>query len=174
MLKPNEIREIITRSNPYLRVNPDKMQVFIDAGHIRLRGAASLSYEYAYTLRVIVQDFNGHADLIILPLLVYLRVNQPELFENKDKSQNPIRFDIEFLNQECIDIALDIDLTERVIVSTDANSGRLRAEHVPEPENEYFPSEAITIEIWDKKNNVSLGVIEIPESQDRRIHSNGR
>jgi len=165
MLKPLEIREIITRSNSYLRQNPDKMQVFIDAGNIRLRGASSLSYEYVYTLRVIVQDFAGHADLIILPLLVYLRTNQPELFENKDKSQNPIRFDIEFLNQECIDIALDIDLTERVIVRPDGTSGRLRAEHVPEPDNEYFPNEPISIELWDKQNDVSLGVIDVPAWQ---------
>ena len=50
MIKPNEIREIMTRSNQYLQENPDKMQVFIDAGHIACRGANSLSYEYQYTL----------------------------------------------------------------------------------------------------------------------------
>lgn len=167
MLKPLEIREIITRSNSYLRANPDKMQVFIDGGSIRTRGAASLSFEYQYTLRIIVQDFADHADLIILPLLVYLRTNQPELFENKDKSQNPIRFDIEFLNQGCIDLAIDIDLTERVIVKIDPDSGRLRAEHAPEPDNEYFPNEPVTVEIWDKQNNQSLGVVDIPAWQDK-------
>ncbi|NLY33938.1 MAG: phage tail protein [Alcaligenaceae bacterium] len=166
MLKPNEIREIITRSNQYLRDNPDKMQVFIDAGHIACRGAKSLSYEYQYTLNIIVQDFSAHADLIILPLLIYLRTNQPELFENKDKAKNLIRFDIEFLNQECIDMSIQVDLTERVIVSQPPGESRLKAEHVPEPEHDELPNTPYHIDIYNRTTNEHLGTVDYPAWQE--------
>ena len=162
MLKPNEIREIITRSNKYLRVNPDKLQVFIDAGRIACRGASSLSYEYQYTLTVIVQDYPEHADLIVLPLLVYLRTNQPELFENPKKSDDVIKFDIEFLNQNTIDLMIKIDLTERVIVAPDVSTGRLKATHIPEPEHPEFPNHDINIDVYDRPEGTYLGRIHYP------------
>lgn len=166
MIKPNEIREIMTRSNQYLQENPDKMQVFIDAGHIACRGANSLSYEYQYTLNIIVQDFAAHADLLILPLLIYLRTNQPELFENKDKAKNLIRFDIEFLNQECIDISIQVDLTERVIVSQPAGATRLRADHVGEPEHPDLPNTPYHIDIFNRQTDEHLGTINYPAWQE--------
>lgn len=162
MLKPNEIREIITRSNDYLRMNPDRLQVFIDAGNIACRGAASLSYEYQYTLTVIVQDFPEHADLIVLPLLVYLRTNQPELFENPGKSNDVIKFDIEFLTQSTIDLMIKIDLTERVIVATDSETGRLKATHIPEPEHPEFPNRDINIDVYDRPAGTFIGRIHCP------------
>ena len=162
MLKPNEIREIITRSNDYLQVNPDKLQVFIDAGQIACRGGNNLSYEYRYTLTVIIQDFPEHADLIILPLLVYLRTNQPELFENQNKSDDVIQFDIEFLNQSTIDLMIKIDLTERVLVAANAASGRLTATHLPEPEHPDFPNEDINIDVYDRPQGKYLGTIHCP------------
>lgn len=162
MLKPNEIREIITRSNDYLRVNPDKLQVFIDAGSIACRGSKSLSYEYQYTLTVIVQDYPEHADLIVLPLLVYLRTNQPELFENSTKSDDVIRFDIEFLNQSTIDLMIKIDLTERVLVALDASNGRLKATHIPEPNHPDYPNQDTIIDVYDRPEGVHLGQINYP------------
>lgn len=163
MLKPNEIREIITRYNDYLRINPDKLQVYIDNGKIVCTGAHSLSYEYNYTLTVIVQDFDAHADLIILPLLVYLRTNQPELFENYDKNKDAINFEIDFLNQSTIDLMLKIPLTERVLV-TDAD-GKLTALHTPEPEHPDYPDHDYVIEVINRRDNEKLGNIIINKWQ---------
>src|SRR5690625_5099285 len=117
MLKPDRIREIITRANPYLKRDPDKLHVFLDSGRVVAHGAASLSYEYQYTINVVVLDYPHHADQIFVPLLAYLRTQQPELFENKEKAQNMIRFEAEVLNQQAVDLSIEIDLTERVIVS---------------------------------------------------------
>ncbi|WP_256330877.1 phage tail protein [Pelistega sp. MC2] len=164
MLKPNEVREIIARANLYLQENPDKLQVFIDAGKVVSTGAVGLSFEYDYTLTVIVQDFNGHADLIVLPLLVYLRTNQPELFENYNKNKELIQFDVEFLDQSSIDLMLKVNLTERVLVRDDG-AGKLRAEHITEPEHPELPNQDYHIQIIDRHTDELIGNITIPKWQ---------
>lgn len=161
MLKPNQIREIIVRANPYLVNDPDKLQVFLDSGRIVSYGAASLSFEYRYTLNVIVQDFPNHADQIILPLLAYLRTQQPELFENKDLAQNLIRFDAEILNKSVLDLSIQVDLTERVIVSQNVDN-KLVATHVGEPDLPDFPAQDIVIELYDRPNNKHIGTFSMP------------
>lgn len=160
MLKPAAVREIITRANTYLRRDPDKLQVFLDSGRVVARGATSLSYEYRYTLNIIVQDFPNHADQIILPMLAYLRTQQPELFENLELSNNLIRFDAEILNQDTIDLSLQVDLTERVIVGQEGN--KLIATHVAEPPHPDFPEQDITIELINKKTGDVLGIFTVP------------
>jgi len=163
MLKPAAIREIITRANPYLKRDPDKLQVFLDSGRIVARGAASLSFEYRYTLNVIVQDYPNHADQIILPMLAYLRTQQPELFENKELSDNLIRFDAEILNQQTIDLSLQVDLTERVIVKSEDN--KLVASHPGEPQHPDFPDEDVEVELVNVITGESLGVFTVPAWQ---------
>lgn len=161
MLKPNHIREIITRANPYLRRDPDKLQVFLDEGRIACRGANSLSYEYAYTLNVIVQDYPHHADQIIIPLLAYLRAQQPELFENRDNSAQVIRFDAEFLNHKTLDLSIQVDLTERVLVKQ--AEGGLEASYAGEPEHPEYPTKDMVADVYDRKQgNKHLGQFKIP------------
>lgn len=161
MLKPDKIRQIITLANPYLQRDPDKLQVFLDSGRIVAYGAASLSYEYRYTLNVIVQDYPNHADQIFLPMLVYLRTQQPELFENQEKAQNLIRFDAEMLSQQTIDLSIQVDLTERVIVKL-SDENKLHATHVGEPDHPDFPAEAITVELYNRVTGELLGVFTAP------------
>lgn len=161
MLKPDAIREIITRANPYLKRDPDKLQVFLDSGRIVAYGASSLSYEYRYTLNVIVMDYPHHADQIIVPMLAYLRTRQPELFENRDLAQNLIRFDAEILNQSVIDLSLQVDLTERVIVNPDGD-GKLTVAHAAEPAHPAFPAEEVTVELIDKETGDVLGTFTAP------------
>lgn len=161
MLKPNHIREIITRANPYLKRDPDKLQVFLDEGRIACRGANSLSYEYAYTLNVIVQDYPHHADRIIIPLLAYLRAQQPELFENRDNSDQVIRFDAEFLNHKTLDLSIQVDLTERVLVKQ--TEGGLEASYPGEPEHPEYPTKDMVVDVYDRKQgNKHLGQFKMP------------
>ncbi|QDQ87657.1 phage tail protein [Alcaligenaceae bacterium SJ-26] len=160
MLKPARIREIIVKANPYLARDPDKLQVFLDSGEIACHGAASLSFEYRYKLNIIVQDFPDHADRVILPVLAYLRTNQPELFENHDNAKQVIRFDAELLSQDLIDLSIEVNLTERVIVET--VDGRMQARHVPEPAHPQFPAEDQQLDIYDRVNGTLLGTIDMP------------
>jgi hypothetical protein len=67
-------------------------------------------------------------------------VNQPDLMTNAQKRQGAIRFEVEFLNQQTFDLSLELDLTERVLVSANPDKpGDLRALHVPEPPDPDFP-----------------------------------
>lgn len=132
MLKPASLRAAIEAALPDLKRNPDRLLVFIDEGTIRCTAAASLSFEYGYTLKVIVTDYAQHADTIMVPLLAWIATNQPELLANPDRQRDGIRFEADLLDKGKMDLALSIQLTERVVVRP-MEGGGYTAEHVPEP-----------------------------------------
>jgi hypothetical protein len=117
MYKPNSLRKHITEANPDLNNNPDKLLVFADEGKVVGTGTESLSFEYNYRLNLIITDYTGDADAIMVPLLAWLQHHQPDLLANPEKRANGIRFSVDFNNHESIDLSLEIDLSERVIVS---------------------------------------------------------
>ena len=81
MNKPNSLREHLLAKVPGLAQNPDRLLIFIDEGTLRCTSAASLSWEYGYTLQVILTDFAAHPDTVMLPLLGWLTVHQLPLTE---------------------------------------------------------------------------------------------
>ena len=85
MLKPGSLRAHLTAALPELARDPEKLVVLARAGRTICTGTASLSFEYAYTLQVIVLDYAGHADAVVVPLLAWVARNQPELLDNPDK-----------------------------------------------------------------------------------------
>jgi hypothetical protein len=140
MNKPDNLREHLLSAVPELRHNPDRLLIFIDNGKVRCTAAASLSFEYAYDLQIILTDFAGHPDSVILPLLGWLRVNQSELLANLDKSADGITFEADVIDQSKVDMSLSLPLTERVIVKKQAD-GTYDIKHAEEPQ--YTPYEAI-------------------------------
>ncbi len=164
MLKPNEIRELITRSIPFFKKNPEQLIIYLNEGSISARGTNGLSYQYNYRLNVLITDFSGHIDTVILPILIYLRTNQPELFENYQKNSSLIQFEVDILNDHLVDLSLQIDLTERVLVD-ESNKGKLRATHLPEPEHPELPNHSYSLEIWNRPDGELLGTIDVPKWQ---------
>ena len=116
MLKPASLRAHLTAAVPSLATNPHNLIVVARGGHTHTTGTGTLSFEYAYTLQVIVLDYAGHADAIVVPVLAWIARNQPELFDNPERTKQALRFDVEYLTAHTIDLALEIDLTERVLV----------------------------------------------------------
>jgi len=159
MLKPGHLRHHLTEANPMLRRNPDRLHVFADRGRVVSTGASSLSFEYQYTLNIIVTEYAGHADAIIVPLLAWIRVHQPDLMLNDARRKDGFRFDVEFLNQQAVDLSIEIDLTERVIVSRD-DHGRLAAAHVGEPPDPNFPLIPEELELWARDELLAKWQIE--------------
>lgn len=135
MLKLADLRQHLAAAVPTLARDPEKFLVLASAGRITSTGTASLSFEYAYTAQLYALDYAGHADAVIVPLLAWAKRNQPELFANPDRWPQGIRFTAEYLTTDTIDLAVEIDLTERVVVGPRAGAqpGALQAEHLPEP-----------------------------------------
>lgn len=147
MNKPNSLRDHLLASVPELHKSPDRMLVFIDNGTIRSTAAPGLSFEYGYTLNVILTDYAGHPDAVAIPLLAWLRVNQPELLTNLEKGKTAIAFEADVLDNSKVDLSLKLPLTERVIVKKQPD-GSLQVSHPDEPElfEETFTLDGLRLE----------------------------
>lgn len=132
MIKPASLRAAVEAALPDLKRNPDRLLVFIDEGSIRCTNAVSLSFEYGYTLQLVVTDYAEHADTIMVPILAWVKDNQPELLANPERQRNGIRFEAELLSHQSMDLAVRIQITERVVVA-DLPDGSRTATHVGEP-----------------------------------------
>lgn len=131
MIKPASLRAAIEAALPGLKKNPDRLLVFINEGSLRCTAATSLSFEYGYTLEVVVTDYAEHADTLMVPILAWVKVNQPELLADPNK-RDGIRFEADLLSHQSMDLSVRIELTERVVV-TDNQDGSRTATHVGEP-----------------------------------------
>lgn len=135
MRKPVELRAAITAAVADLKRNPEKLHLFVEEGRAVATGAKTISFEYQYILTLLVTDFSESADTIMLPVMAWLRENQPELFTNPDKRPDGFKFETDILNHDCVDLLMRIPLTERVIVKV--VDGRYTVTHASEPANEF-------------------------------------
>lgn len=133
MYKPNSLRTHLSESLTDLKQNPDKLLVFADEGHIVASASDSLSFEYRYKLNIIITDYAGEEDAIMVPLLAWIKIHQIELLENQEQRKTGIGFDVDFNNHETVDLSITIALTERVIVKH-GEQGRLDIKHLAEPQ----------------------------------------
>jgi hypothetical protein len=51
----------------------------LDDGNNTATLARSLSFEKRYTLNIVVTDFTDDIDLLFVPIMAWLRVNQPDI-----------------------------------------------------------------------------------------------
>lgn len=147
MNKPNSLRAHLLAAVLELHKNPDRLLVFIDNGTIRSTAAPGLSFEYSYTLNIILTDYAGHPDAVAIPLLAWLLVNQPELLTNLEKGKTAIAFEADVLDNSKVDLSLKLPLTERVIVKKQ-DDGSLQVSHPNEPElfEETFTLDGLRLE----------------------------
>ena len=92
---------------------------------------ASLSFEYRFRLNLIVTDYAGDADAIMVALIVCLKVHQLDLLANKERRKHGIAFEVDFNNHETVGISIKLDLTERVVVKR-GDAGRRDIQHLSE------------------------------------------
>lgn len=140
MKKLAHLRDHLLSTVPELQRGPDRLLTFIEDGEIEFWRGENLSHLYRIPARVIVTDYRGEADDIVIPLLEWLQVHEPGL-----APQNTLRVDIEILDNKTIDLALTIQLTERVIV-TEENGQRTIRHVLPEPEMQMNPDAEWAIE----------------------------
>lgn len=131
MKKPIELRAHLARWVPDLAANPDKLHVLVEKGAVATRLADSLGFEYRYTLQLIVTDFAQPADVLIVPLLVWLQTEQPDLLMDTVRRDKALSFEAESSDNELFDIAITLELSERVLVS--AVPSGFQCTHLGEP-----------------------------------------
>ena len=134
MMKATSLREALTVAVPHLAAHPDALHVFVDEGAVVGTGAQTLGFEYRYTLTLIVTDYPHSSDTIVVPVLAWLRTNQPDTFTNPDKREDAFKFEAEILNHTTVDISIKLKLTERVTVKVEGSG--YHVEHHSEPVNE--------------------------------------
>ena len=134
MMKATSLRDTLAAAVPYLAAKPDALHVFVDEGRVLATGARSLGFEYQYPLTLIVTDYPHDSDTIVVPVLAWLRTNQPDVFFNPDKRLDAFKFEAEILNHDTVDISIKLLLSERVTVKVDGRGYQVA--HHPEPINE--------------------------------------
>lgn len=129
MNKPKSIRDFLQAKVPALMQRPDDFLTFIESGQVVSTQSANPSFVYHYKLNLVVLDFNGHADEIMLPILIWLRINQPDILTGEPNDK--FTFEAEILTNETTDISISLQLTERVKVTVDGDT--LTTHHCGEP-----------------------------------------
>lgn len=136
MIKPASLRAAIAAAVPDLAANPDKFLVFADAGALAAAGTKSLSFEYRYTLNLILTDFAGDPDAVMIALLAWVQRNQSDLLNNPSTRSSAITFEVDHLNNTTCDLSIKLPLAESVMVTIGAD-GRPIAKHKEEPVPEW-------------------------------------
>lgn len=119
MRKADSLRRWLTAYIPDMKIHPDRMQIYVEGGTIASRQSRTLSYVYQYTLKVLICDFAGDTDTLMVPMLAWIAKEQPQLLRRQDSS--PFTFEAELLDSETSDIEISIDLTENRVVTARTN-----------------------------------------------------
>lgn len=138
MLKPDSLRKALTESVPVLRKNPEMLRLFIDNGKINSTLAASLSFEKQYTLNVVVTDFTDDFDLLLVPVLAWLREQQPDIMTSEEGRKKGFTWYADINTDNSFDVSISLLLTERTLVKQVESA--LHVENIPEP----APPEPVT------------------------------
>lgn len=136
MYKPAALRAFLTAAIPELARDPDRLSVYIPQGSLVASMAPGLSWEYRYTLEVIITDFAGDPDAIMAPLVDWMRTNQPDTMANATLGERAIGFEVDLTSAAAADIAISLQLTERA-VCTPRNDAGYDVTHPVEPQDEF-------------------------------------
>ena len=147
MKKPNQLRKILEQSHQDFVKNPDRLQLYVDGGQVVATGSTSLSFEYRYTLNIIITDFSFDIASLIVPINAYLRKNQPEQDENPQRRDNAFKFHRVYNNNNTADVSFEIQLTERVVSKKDGNNVQIH--YAKEPVWDEPTRVKVYLENWD-------------------------
>lgn len=142
MIKPNLLREVIVKHEPFFRQNPDRLEVFITKGNLIATGTQAASFLYQYQLEVLALDYPNSLDNLSIPILAWARLHQPDLLFNPERRKEGFRFEVDLLNNDTADILFTLPASERVIVTRER--GRLIPTHIDEPS-----PDALSLQAWD-------------------------
>lgn len=135
MKKLHQLRQHLVAAVPALAVDPERLLVFVNDGGLVASYTPGLSFQYRYTLELILRDFSGPPEAVMVPLLQWLTRHQPELLAGPDNREK-LTFEVDVLSDTLVDLAIKLPLTERVRVAPDAD-GAFQLQYLPEPPTEW-------------------------------------
>lgn len=135
MKKLTSLRQHLIDACPALARDPDQLLTFIENGTLHFHLGENLSHSYSFTAQIVLLDFGADVDTVMVPLLHWLSIYQADLVPDE-----AVTFEAEILKHDAVDLSLSVRLTERVVVTRDAD-GNYLAEHQedPRPVGEYGP-----------------------------------
>ncbi|MDF7786535.1 phage tail protein [Pantoea sp. BS_4] len=131
MLKATQLRQVLINSVPLLQQNPDNLTIDIQSGSLVSTLASSLSFEYHFQLAVVITQYADDIDLIMVPVLAWLRENQPDIMVSEEKRRTGFTFTLDATGEGKHTVTVTLQLTERVWV--EQQEGGLHITHLPEP-----------------------------------------
>ncbi|MCX8290750.1 phage tail protein [Enterobacter pseudoroggenkampii] len=131
MHKLKSLRQALIDAIPQLNANPERLQMSVGSGNIDARLASSLSFEKRYVLNGKVSGFTGDSEGFFVPVLAWLRENQPDIFTLDEGRKNGYTFTLVLNDDDTMDITISVQLTERILVTQE--QGALHATYSPEP-----------------------------------------
>ncbi|WP_439450316.1 phage tail protein [Stenotrophomonas sp. ATs4] len=135
MKKPQLLRQHLVAAIPSLAADPERLLVTVDDGGLVASFTAGLSFQYSYTLELILRNFSGAPEAVMVPLLQWLTRHQSDLLAapaNRDK----LSFVVDVLSDTLMNLSIKLLLTERVRVVQD-DAGAFQLEYMPEPPTEW-------------------------------------
>ena len=135
MIKPQSLRQHLVAAIPALASDPERLLVFVDDGGLVASFAAGLSFQYRYTLELVLRDFSGAPEAVMVPLLQWLTRHQPDLLANPENREK-LTFEVDVLGDTLVDLAIRLPLTERLRVAHD-DTGAFHLQYLPEPPPEW-------------------------------------
>ncbi len=168
MWKLESLRRIIEQSVPELERDPERLIVLADEGRVISTLHGGLSFEYQYDAEVTILDYSGHTDALFVPLVAWIRANQPDILDNTDKRDRAVQFVVNPLGKQSVDIGISIPLTERAIVSVDeTHPTRYNVTHPKEPCHVGVPCIPERWELWLKDQKLAEWNIDAPPEKTR-------
>lgn len=139
MIKLHSLRQHLLSAVPELRRNPEQLHTFVNDGKVKFARGTNLSHQYTVDAQIIITDYSGSLDTVMVPLLQWLNTYQPDLVEDE-----AVQLEAEILSNTHWDLALTVRLTERVVAKVDCDTGSINAEHrMPA-----FPADACPARHW--------------------------
>lgn len=126
--KPASLRKVLLAQVPAIKESPEILSMFIDKGRVLAGATGSLSFQYRYTLNLVVQDYAGDIDMLVLPILVWIQQEEPELLERAP--QEPIKYESEILDGDAADVSIYLELSERVLVAWNEEYSKYAVTHL--------------------------------------------
>lgn len=125
MNKLLDLRNHLLNRVPELKRGPDRLLTFIENGKIEFWQGENLSHFLHMPAKVIVTDWRGSADDLIIPILEWMREREP----GRDPLES-IGFDTEIISADKIDLMFTLQLKERVVVTESAAGNGYDIKHV--------------------------------------------